>query len=88
MARAIKRDGIRAQRLGQLLAKKAELDPAFFDNALAKRDEHTIDINDEDGELTLDDLLAEATKADADESGEEAPATDDEAAEQDDTAAE
>lgn len=27
--------------LGQLLAKKAELDPAFFDNALAKRNEST-----------------------------------------------
>lgn len=61
--------------LGQLLAKKADLDPAFFDNALAKRDEHTIDINDEDGELSLEDLLAEADKSDeaapADEAGEE-----------------
>lgn len=61
--------------LGQLLAKKAELDPAFFDNALAKRNEHVINIDDEDGELTLDDLLAEAAEADAEESIEEAPAT-------------
>ena len=61
--------------LGQLLAKKAELDPAFFDNALAKRNEHVINIDDEDGELTLDDLLAEAAEADAEESNDEAPAT-------------
>lgn len=62
--------------LGQLLAKKAELDPAFFDNALAKRDEHTINIEDEDGELSLEDLLAEATEADASDSTEGDAATD------------
>lgn len=56
--------------LGKLLAQKAELDPAFFDNALAKRNEHVINIDDEDGELTLDDLLAEAEEAKADESTE------------------
>lgn len=61
--------------LGQLLAKKAELDPAFFDNALAKRDEHTINIEDEDGELSLEDLLAEATEADASDSTEGDAAT-------------
>lgn len=66
--------------LGKLLAQKAELDPAFFDNALAKRNEHVINIDDEDGELTLDDLLAEAAEAaegEADESIEEAPASND-----------
>ena len=61
--------------LGQLLAKKAELDPAFFDNALAKRNEHVINIDDEDGELTLDDLLAEAAADDeADDSENDATA--------------
>lgn len=78
--------------LGQLLAKKAELDPAFFDNALAKRNEHVINIDDEDGELTLDDLLAEAGEAEADESTEaDAPTTDDnsdEAADTDETTTE
>lgn len=59
-----------AAGLGKLLATKAGLDPAFFDNAIAKRNEHVINIDDEDGELTLDDLLAEATEADADESTE------------------
>lgn len=34
-----------------------------------------INIDDEDGELTLDDLLAEAAEADAEESNDEAPAT-------------
>lgn len=64
--------------LGKLLAQKAELDPAFFDNALAKRNEHVINIDDEDGELTLDDLLAEAAADDeADESPDEAPAEND-----------
>lgn len=63
--------------LGQLLAKKAELDPAFFDNALAKRNEHVINIDDEDGELTLDDLLAEAAAEEGDESNDDAPAEDD-----------
>ncbi len=66
--------------LGKLLAQKAELDPAFFDNALAKRNEHVINIDDEDGELTLDDLLAEAAEAaddEADDSIEEAPASND-----------
>lgn len=58
-----------AANLGKILATKAELDPAFFDNALAKRNEHVIDIADEDGELTLDDLLAEAT-TDADATAE------------------
>ena len=61
--------------LGQLLAKKAELDPTFFDNALAKRNEHVINIDDEDGELTLDDLLAEAAADDeADDSENDATA--------------
>ena len=61
--------------LGQLLAKKAELDPAFFDNALAKRNEHVINIDDEDGALTLDDLLAEAAADDeADDSENDATA--------------
>lgn len=58
--------------LGQLLAKKAGLDPAFFDNALAKRNEHVINIDDEDGELTLDDLLAEAAAEEGDESNDDA----------------
>lgn len=67
-----------AAGLGKLLATKAGLDPAFFDNAIAKRNEHVINIDDEDGELTLDDLLAEAEEAQANESDEaEAPATDD-----------
>lgn len=60
--------------LGQLLAKKADLDPAFFDNALAKRNEHVINIDDEDGELTLDDLLAEAAADEGDESNDDATA--------------
>ena len=60
--------------LGQLLAKKAELDPAFFDNALAKRNEHVINIDDEDGELTLDDLLAEADADEGDDSENDATA--------------
>lgn len=59
-----------AANLGKLLAAKAELDPAFFDNALAKREEHQINIEDEDGELTLDDLLAEAEEAKANDSTE------------------
>lgn len=59
-----------AAGLGKLLATKAGLDPAFFDNAIAKRNEHVINIDDEDGELTLDDLLAEAEEAQADESTE------------------
>ena len=59
-----------AAGLGKLLATKAGLDPAFFDNAIAKRNEHVINIDDEDGELTLDDLLAEATEAETDESTE------------------
>lgn len=68
-----------AAGLGKLLATKAGLDTAFFDNAIAKRNEHVINIDDEDGELTLDDLLAEATEGDADESTEDAaaPAEDD-----------
>lgn len=57
--------------LGQLLAKKADLEPAFFDNALAKRNEHVINIDDEDGELTLDDLLAEAAADEGDESNDD-----------------
>ena len=79
-----------AAGLGKLLATKAELDPAFFDNAIAKRNEHVIDINDEDGELTLDDLLAEAEEAKAEESTEatDAPATDDTDAEQAETVTE
>lgn len=62
--------------LGQLLAKKAGLDPAFFDNALAKRNEHVINIDDEDGELTLDDLLAEAAVEEGDDSNDDAPDAD------------
>lgn len=65
--------------LGQLLAKKAGLDPAFFDNALAKRNEHVINIDDEDGELTLDDLLAEAAAEEGDDSNDDAPADENEA---------
>lgn len=60
--------------LGQLLAKKADLDPTFFDNALAKRNEHVINIDDEDGELTLDDLLAEAAADEGDDSENDATA--------------
>lgn len=70
-----------AAGLGKLLATKAELDPAFFDNAIAKRNEHVINIDDEDGELTLDDLLAEAEEAKANESDEaDTPAETDEVA--------
>ncbi len=63
-----------AAGLGKLLATKAGLDTAFFDNAIAKRNEHVINIDDEDGELTLDDLLAEAEETATDEGeGEQAP---------------
>lgn len=65
--------------LGQLLAKKAGLDPTFFDNALAKRNEHVINIDDEDGELTLDDLLAEVAAEEGDESTEDDTADESEA---------
>ena len=64
-----------ALNLGKVLAGKhkdeggnpAPLDPAFFDNCLANRDKHAgFAIDDEDGELDLDDILA-----DADQEGEE-----------------
>ena len=73
-----------AAGLGKLLATKAGLDPAFFDNAIAKRNEHVINIDDEDGELTLDDLLAEAEEAaadDADPAAEVTETSEEEAAE-------
>lgn len=66
-----------ALNLGKVLAAKhvdeegnpAPLDPAFFDNALANRDSHQGFALDDEGELDLDDILAEV---DAD------PAEDDE----------
>ena len=70
-----------ALNLGKVLASKhkdeegnpAPLDPAFFDNCLANRDKHAgFAIDDEDGELDLDDILADADATDqADEDGEE-----------------
>ena len=73
-----------ALNLGKVLAGKhkdeegnpAPLDPAFFDNCLANRDKHAgFAIDDEDGELDLDDILADADEQ-AGEEGE--TATDDE----------
>src|SRR5690606_39332756 len=64
-----------ALNLGKVLAAKhkdedgndAPLDPAFFDNALANRDSHAgFALDDDDGELDLDDILAEATEASED----------------------
>ena len=61
-----------ALNLGKVLAAKhkdedgndSPLDPAFFDNALANRDSHAgFALDDDDGELDLDDILAEATEA-------------------------
>ena len=73
-----------ALNLGKVLAGKhkdeegnpAPLDPAFFDNCLANRDKHAgFAIDDEDGELDLDDILADADATEQDdEDGEEVTA--------------
>lgn len=71
-----------ALNLGKLLATKQELDTTFFDNCLANRDSHTISMDDDDGELSLDDLLAEAEAEVV-----EAPADDEPAADESEEAA-
>lgn len=67
-----------AGQYGLLLAKKQGLDPAFFERALATRNEKTIEIgDDEDGEFDLEAMAAavsvESTEA-APATGEENPA--------------
>ena len=61
----IERDGgdtslfVLAANLGKMLADKEGLDPAFFDNAIAQRNSHVVEIAADDEDFTLDDLLAE-----------------------------
>lgn len=67
-----------ALNLGKVLAAKhvdeegnpAPLDPAFFENALANRDSHQGFALDDEGELDLDDILAEVD-ADAEDDEQE-----------------
>lgn len=73
-----------AANFGKLLAKEQGLDPAFFEKALANRDEKTIDVTDDEDDFDFEAELAKATAPSEDDSGE--AATTDEAAT--DTAAE
>jgi hypothetical protein len=64
-----------AGQFGALLAKEQGLDPAFFEKALANRDEKAIDVADDDEDFDLEAMAAEMTKeADSDSTAEAQPA--------------
>lgn len=57
-----------AGNFGILLAKEQGLDPAFFEKALANRNEKTIEVSDDEDDFDMEAMAAELSKPKADDS--------------------